>query len=325
MRCFASRRGFTLIELLVVIAIIAVLIALLLPAVQQAREAARRSSCVNNLKQLGLAAQNHHDVRGRFPYGFQIKHYSPDIPDAHFRWSALAELTPFLEQSVLYNQLDLEVPLVRGPGDGYTPFPQNAPWIATLIPLFLCPSDRAAKVTEDRGPTNYVACAGDGSNHGSAEDANGICFINSKIGFRDITDGSSNTILFSESTLGTGETPPTARPIDVTTTFVTLGSGGAFSEAVCDAASTFSTQRGRIWADGNMSNGLFNAYLPPNSKTPDCVRHNSPGYRTARSRHTGGVNANLADGSVRFISESIDLAVWHALATRNGGEVIGEF
>ena len=325
MRLHAPKRGFTLIELLVVIAIIAVLIALLLPAVQQAREAARRSSCINNLKQLGLAAHNHHGMRGRFPYGYQIKYFSASIPEEHYRWSTLAELTPFLEKSVLYNQLDLDVPLIRGPSDGYTPFPQNEQWIAMAVPLFLCPSDHGGKITEDRGPTNYVACAGNGLNHGTAEDANGIFFINSEIGFRDILDGSSNTLMMSESTLGDGSPPPTARPFDVSKVYITLGSGGTFSESICESAGSFSTSRGRSWADGDMNNGLFNAYYGPNSENPDCVRHNSPGYKAARSRHTGGVNVLMADGSVRFVSDSINLDTWHALATRNGGEVVGQF
>lgn len=339
MRRYAPPRGFTLIELLVVIAIIAVLIAILLPAVQQAREAARRAQCLNNLKQIGLAGQNHHDARGRFPYGYQVKAWpdDPTVPPGHFRWSALAELTPYLEQSVIYDKLDLDVPLFGGPGQSppYSVFPQNRLWVALTVPTFLCPSDRSGKVLDDRGPGNYVACAGSGTNGGQADpdaagdDPNGVFFVNSKIGFRDMTDGSSNTVFFSESTLGDGSTPPTAAPVDESIVYVdarnTVGSGQPLTDAACASATVFLTNRGAAWADGNYVNGLFNTYYGPNDHRPDCIRHSNPGFKAARSRHTGGVNVGMGDGSVRFLSDLIALPVWWALGSRNGGEVVDQF
>ena len=327
MRLCAPRRGFTLIELLVVIAIIAVLIALLLPAVQQAREAARRAQCMNNLKQIGLAGQNHHDSRQRFPYGYQSKVWpdDPTVPASHFRWSTLAELTPFLEQSTIYNKLNLDIPLIGGPGQGYAIFPENRPWVAMVVPTFLCPSDRGMKIVEDRGPGNYVACAGTGANGGDANDADGVFYVNSRTRFADVTDGTSNTVFFSESTLGDGSTPPSSAPIDPRTTYISLGTGATLNDSVCDAATTFKTDRGKSWADGAYPTGLFNAYYGPNDPRPDCMRHSNPAFKAARSRHTGGVVVGLGDGSVRFVSESIAFPTWQALASREGGEIVAEF
>ncbi len=208
MRCRNSDCGFTLVELLVVIAIIGILLALLLPAVQAAREAARRLSCQNNLKQLGLALHQHHDTRGVFPYGYQVKPWPPDptVPPAHFRWSVLAELTPFLEQTNVYNRLDLSYPLYGGPGASppYSIFPVNRFGVAQKVSTFLCPSDRAETIIPGRGPANYVACAGSGLNGGDATNADGVFYINSRTRIADILDGTSATALMSESLLGPG-------------------------------------------------------------------------------------------------------------------------
>ena len=324
-----KRRGFTLVELLVVMAIIGVLLALLLPTIQMAREAARRSNCGNNLRQLGLALHNHHGARGRFPYGYQVKPWpaDPTVPAAHFRWSTLAELTPYLEESIVYNALDLSYPLIGGPSSSppYAVFPPNRYGVALVVPVFLCPSDTGQKLAEDRGPGNYVACAGSGLNNGDANAADGMFYVNSRTSVRDLRDGSSKTMAFSESLLGSGATPPTSGPVDPQTVYISLGTADTLSDAVCQGATTFKTDRGRSWADGAYPNGLFNAYYPLNHSLPDCLRHSNPGYKAARSRHPGGVAVLFADGHVQFISATIELLTWQGLATRKGGETLQEY
>ena len=159
-----GRPGFTLIELLVVIAIIAILIGLLLPAVQKVREAAARMKCANNLKQIGLALHNFEGSRGHFPTGYWRKTWpaDPTNPKGHFRWSALAQLTPFLEQTAVYHTLDLSYPLYGGGTvqPQVIPFPVNRPAIAAVVPSFLCPSDQFRVVIDGQGPSNYAACSG---------------------------------------------------------------------------------------------------------------------------------------------------------------------
>ncbi len=164
----ANRKGgFTLVELLVVIAIIGVLIAILLPAIQAARESARRTSCTNNLKQIGIAAHQFHDARGTFPVGAEAREYPAmkSLQWTFYRWSSLAHLTPYLEETNAFNALDLSVPLYVGTSGAV--FSQNIVGVALVVPLFLCPSDEGQLVSPSFGPTNYAACAGTGVNGGS--------------------------------------------------------------------------------------------------------------------------------------------------------------
>jgi prepilin-type N-terminal cleavage/methylation domain-containing protein/prepilin-type processing-associated H-X9-DG protein len=338
-----DRRAFTLIELLVAVAIIGVLIGLLLPAVQKAREAASRTRCQNNLKQLGIALHNYHSDHGAFPSGLWSKPYTDAahppgaIPNNHFRWSTFAHLTPYLEQTNVYRTLDLSVPLFRGSADSppTSVFPHNLFGVTQKVKLFLCPSDTGRPIDDGTGnrnfhgqlpgPGNYVACAGSGQPAGDAFDADGIFYINANVRLTDVRDGTSNTVAMSESILGLGGTAPTARPIDPQTVFISLGTGPVLSPATCQSATSFSTRRGRAWADGGMQCGLFNNFYPPNHAEPDCIIHNFPGWRAARSRHSGGVNVLFGDGSVRFLGESVELGTWRALGTRAGGEVPGNF
>jgi len=325
-RSFRRNRGFTLIELLVVIAIIAVLIALLLPAVQQAREAARRSQCKNNLKQLTLALHNYESTHTVFPPG------SLGYP---FVWSAQSQLLPYVDQAGLKNLLIFEVPPMTAFGAGYDvpSVTQNENAARNPLPLMTCPSDKARVPGSIYGGISYPANAGSGVNGSSTADdgavsgADGIFFTQSKIGFRDVVDGTSNTAAFSEQLLGDGSnTAPTAN--DYRHRVVELSMGTQTTPAACDpgAAPAWSGQRGAKWINGHLADSMYNHWYIPNAHQPDC--HN--GYHnfalvSARSAHTGGVHCALIDGSVRFVSENIDFQNWRSLATRAGGEIIGEF
>jgi len=326
---FPARRAFTLIELLVVIAIIAVLIGLLLPAVQKVREAAARMKCGNNLKQIGLAMHSYEGANGHFPTGYWRKTWTvdPTNPAGHFRWSALAQLTPYLEQTAVYNALDLTAPLYGGGSlqPQSIPFPQNRFACSAIVPTFLCPSDQQRVVKPDTGPSNYVACSGSNAN-GDALVGDGIFYgvnldlnLNAGVRVNAVADGTSNTVAFSESTLGSGGPAPTAPDIRLHYKQTT-----SLTAAGCDGSGTYVTDRGSLWADGAYNCTLYNNVLAPNSATWDCVRHSNPAWKAARSRHAGGgVNVLLADGAVRFVRDSVPLSTWQALGTRSGGEVLG--
>lgn len=319
------RSAFTLIELLVVIAILGVLIALLVPAAQKVRAAAARTQCQNNLKQIGLGLHNYYATRGSFPASHWRKTWTvdPTNPAGHFRWSALAQITPYLEQENVYNALDMSVPLYGGGTlqPATIPFPQNRGPLGTVISTFLCPADLGTIVIPDRGPGNYVACVGSNAD-GDAAVGNGLFYQNSKVRYRDARDGFSNTVAFSESTLGSGGNPVPAHEGDVFLHYRTTSA--ALTEANCAAVANLTTNRGHLWADGAYNCGLYNNILPPNSPTMDCVKHSNPAWRAARSRHPGGVNILMGDGAVRFAANDINLDAWKALATRAGGEAIAE-
>jgi len=325
------QRGFTLVELLVVTMVIGVLMGLLLPAIQAAREAVRRTACANNMRQLGLALHNHHATHNKFPAGAIAKEYdnAPATPWTFYRWSALAQLTPFLEQSNVYNSLDLTKPLYSVT---FAVTPENAAGARLLVPLFLCPSDRGIRVHPEFGPTNYAFCTGTGIGGGTPLNTDGVTYVNSETKIGAILDGSSNTIVLSESLLGESGTSNRDPRVSYRFTFAAPLSETACSLAV---AWNYADPRGFSWVNGEYRNGLYNHYLPPNSSRHDClgvrlggspeVIYTPFGWRTARSYHAGGVNVALADGSQRFVAETIEASTWQALATRQGGEVLANF
>jgi prepilin-type N-terminal cleavage/methylation domain-containing protein len=348
-----KRSGFTLVELLVVIAIIGALIALLLPAVQNARESARRTQCLNNLKQTGVALQNHHAARNRLPSAAMAKSYPKDErhPHSFYRWSALAQLLPYMEQKTLHDLLDLSLPLYM-PGAGYPISAPNKAGVSQVLPVFLCPSDVGARVKELMGPTNYAVCGGSGAGGGTPFDTDGAFYVNSETTFGDIADGSSNTIGLSECLLGEDTVRDSGGAFSSATPernykFI-LGFGGSpdLTDFKCNGSLNYNSSagngndpRGFAWCSGEYRSAAYNHYYPPNATQFDCITsvtvdptpppaqpilYSAYGWRAARSNHPGGVNGALLDGSTRFFNESIDPVAWQAMSTRGSAEIAAE-
>ncbi len=330
-----SARGFTLIELLVVIAIIGVLIALLLPAVQAAREAARRSQCTNNMKQLGLAVQNYNDVNGMIP---------PTSNNSGNDFSMKGRILPFMEQMPLYNALNHSYSYGAA---------QNFTVRCTIINAYLCPSDANVPVgtatvngvTLQIGYTNYPNCLGIARISNGAGASNILDGPADKMGqtsdgpditFAAIKDGLSNTAIWSEFTRGDNR-PTTVARNGTPMIYGVLGKvdnsyGIAYGPALfqqvntdCTKNTTINnTQKGRDWLWHQVyAGGGYTHLMMPNKKS--CFydgSHTDNGVITASSYHSGGVNMALMDGSVRFIKDSISPMTWWALSTKDGGEII---
>jgi prepilin-type N-terminal cleavage/methylation domain-containing protein/prepilin-type processing-associated H-X9-DG protein len=336
----SSRKGFTLIELLVVIAIIAILIGLLLPAVQKVREAASRAKCQNNLKQIGLALHNYESAVRAFPPG---RAAYPLVVSAQGR------ILAYIEQDNIGRSVDVgQVPLYNSNPSSFPLIPGNYQASITPVKLFVCPSDPMnglnpnAFATQPDGSTsttdryagiNYVACIGSGD--GSADNtgtywgqyktSDGL-FGQTPVKLADVSDGLSNTVAFSESTMGTGAPDATgATPTDAARQVLTLPGSTVTSDTNCASGGTWSNMRGAKWINGHYADANYNHHLLPNDRQWDCsnASHN-PGQAAARSFHAGGVNVNLADGSVRFVTNGVAAQTWRSLATRAGGEVPGD-
>ncbi len=332
------RYAFTLVELLVVIAIIGILVGLLLPAVQAAREAARRMQCSNNFKQISLAMHNYASAFHELLPNAGIS--GTGYPNDH---SPLARLLPFMEQANLQNLIDWNIQMGH-PGSGLLPEPLRVV-AATRVPTFLCPSQASDPVTQmtQQGIT-YPTCGTNyGMNHGNGLDGafhagtaagNGLCWVNAKVRLGHITDGTSNTIAFLESTIGPGNNM--AGPAATVKADPRLWrASGSTSHALTGLLNGYSAIQGNIggwtggkntmWLRGSVPTGpVLAAILTPNSDIPDFGTGSAKAV-AARSFHTGGVGISLADGSVQFISNGVNKDTWHALLTRAGGEVVGEY
>jgi prepilin-type N-terminal cleavage/methylation domain-containing protein/prepilin-type processing-associated H-X9-DG protein len=298
MRC---RRGFTLIELLVVIAVISVLVALLMPAVQQAREAARRSQCRNNLKQIGIALHNYHASHDRFPPGYVAGAVYPATTNG---WGWPAMLLPYLDQSPLYNAINFQFPVEHA---------TNLPSVASTLPGFLCPSDQTGagsfQVTDAGGaviipaapPSSYAATVGDDSSEADAAMGNGTFYRNSGTRIADLVDGTTTTVLVGERGFG----------------YVKGTWAGAPNGALVRAGTL------NPWPAATATSPVF---LLVHNNWINILTDSDGGLDDFSSFHTGGAQMLFADGSVRFIKTIITdgplRRTFWGMGTRAGAEVV---
>jgi len=326
---FQRSRGFTLVELLVVIAIIGILVALLLPAVQAARESARRTQCTNNLKQLGVAIQNYHDTFKSFPMG-ALRAYTGSGNCAYsttITW--VARVLPQLEQQALYDQIDWEVWTWWGTSHA------NATVAATPLPAVRCPSDQRLPTSSAYAPTNYVGCSGsDGSSYPSTSTAVGLMRESTTCrspctncsnplycisDMARVVDGTSNTMAISECLLGVPYIYNATASGDIAACDAgTLGTPPTGNQTTARGTSWMWAQWSQMWA--------YSALYPPNDRLHDryeCYWYSSGNHYGARSKHPGGVIVCFTDGAVRFVSSDIDLTTWRAASTVDAGEAQG--
>ncbi len=336
-----QRGAFTLVELLVVIAIIGIVVGLLLPAIQAAREAARRMSCSNNLKQIGLALLNYESATRRLP---PSACFDPRFANSG-SWSVHGRLLPYLEQGNFYNQIDLSI--------GWS----SQPIISRFrVPIYACPSDKRGDEIRDTSTTGstsgiFLYPTTYGFNMGTwfiynpvtNQGGDGITYPNARLRIGDVIDGTSNTLLCSEVHAWTAYTrnggPPSTNVPNTIAEALTMIASGRGDRLLANGIGTGHTE----WANAHSHHSGFTTTFGPNTDINfvssgisyrNCDYNSQqegnsatrPSYAilTSRSYHTGLVNAAFVDGSVRSVSSSIDLGVWRAQGTRNGGEVLSE-
>lgn len=353
------RRGFTLVELLVVIAIIGTLVGLLLPAVQSAREAARRMNCGSNLRQLGLGLLNFESGRRHFP-PTDARPSGTSAWTSGGGWSLHARLLPYMEETAVADRFDFKQAAFRGTFSLQEPNPAFASLFATPISVLLCPSDPAPAVQAANGfsygGNNFMVSIGSATADGQggmlwnfSRPTDGIVFENSKVRVGQISDGTSKTVIGSEAvrSVGSDTTFAAGAPPSFPYQYTLNGSTGWNSTTlVSPAGATPTTEsidaivnqwmsltnwrgasspsmrgRGLAWAATTAGNSLTNGFLPPNSPIPDYVVHWS-GFFGPKSHHRGGANLLFADGHVAFLTEATDASLHRALHSIHGREVV---
>jgi len=331
-----NNAGFTLIETLVCVALLGLLTALLLPAVQSSREMARRAQCANNLKQIGLALQSYDASHDSFP--FEIAEY--DRPPSRLMgiresYSALARILPYLDQQTLYSALNFDVEMYPGPS---TPHPSNGTVFETGLSFYLCPSD-GVEWSQAHG-NNYRGNFGVGPAPNTTAESpdGGNGFFNLPVTLRasSFTDGLAHTAAYSErlrGSRGINDSGPGVAERDFGNLAISSNPSpyerdADYALSWCSVAAReafpFSTRAGYTWLISRRESTTYCHAQEPNGPIPDAIPGVPVawGIATARSWHHGGVNALMADGSARFVSDRVSRGVWRALGTRNGGELV---
>lgn len=346
-----NKKGFTLVELLVVIAIIGILIGLLLPAVQAARESARRMQCSNNLKQYGLGVHNYLSVNGEY--------FPPAASVSANAYSVQARLFPYMEASNITELIDYKKPVYKTVSMGKSALCHHlSQAVQENVSFLSCPSDPLAAehllsvlqiYTDEENtsakqakiyPSSYVVCSGsDCTKIGTKVDgtlvSNGLFYYGANHTLAAVVDGTSNTIMFSEAAIGPGEEFSISGSISEIqekhlerTLIMTMSSFSDFKAKTVDELETlqnaiasprWSYNRCGTWVSAAPPYTVFNAFLPPNASQLTCFYMNY-GFYDARSWHPGGVNVLLADGSVRFVGDTVNLDIWKGAATIAQGE-----